>query len=101
MDGGAPGNLQGEEAGLVPLLGNEQLGVGHDPVLEIRLGKVPLRVGDIIARLPFYLVQDVFHALISHFPGGDARFAFPVWFFFPYLFHVLVLLNIYISRHAG
>jgi len=47
MDGGAAGYLEREKPCRVPFLRNENLGMGHDAVLEIGLRKVPLRVRNI------------------------------------------------------
>ena len=58
MDRSPPGDLNREKARLVAGLGGKELGVGHDPVLEIGLGKIPLRIRDVISLLFTDLVQN-------------------------------------------
>ncbi len=49
MDRGAAGDLEREIAGRLPSLGRHQVGVEQDAVLEVGLGEVTGRVGDIVA----------------------------------------------------
>jgi hypothetical protein len=63
MHGGAPGDFQGKVSRPVSLFGDEQLGMGHDPVFKVRLGLIPFRIGYIVTLLTLHLVEDVMHAL--------------------------------------
>ncbi len=50
---GPAGDLQGKIAGPFPGRGGQQIGMQQDPVLEIGLGQIAGRIGDVIAfRLP-------------------------------------------------
>jgi len=72
VDRGPAGDLDGKIAAGVSLPGHEHLRVGQHPVLEIRLGEVPLGVGHVVALRPADLVQDVSNPVLLELPRGDS-----------------------------
>jgi len=72
VDRGPSGDLDGEIAAGIALPGHEHLRVRQDPVLEVRLGEVPLGVRHEVALRPADLVEDVSDPVLLELPGGDS-----------------------------